>query len=112
MADIVNAQAVKFCNQNARTIADLISKLDRTLPAFALNVVRDFEHQTNGNASEDRIIDGATTANDINEDGRTKVTKNNVAQLKFVCEQLLAVMNTSDYRALVNNWVTNGNPIF
>lgn len=112
MSDIVNAQAVKFCNQNARTIADLIAKLDRTLPEFALNVVRDFENQTGGNVDEDRVIDGATTVNGVNEDGRTKVTKVRIAELKFVCEQLAAVMNTSNYRALVNNWVTNGNPIF
>ncbi len=103
---ITDAQAVRFANENARTIADLIGKLDRTLDQFALNVVRDFEAKTSGNTSGEVIDDGA------DEDGRNAVTKNNVAQLKFVCEQLKACLDTDDRRAIVNTWAVNTQPIY
>ena len=106
MADIDNPQAVAFCNTRARKIADLIRSLDRTIPQFLLEVVRDFEELTVGNADGDLILDGAA------EDGRAQVVKLNVGQLKFVCEQILACIDTDDRRDLVNNWVVNGQPIF
>jgi hypothetical protein len=103
---ITDAQAVRFANDNGRTIADLIAKLDRTLDQFALNVVRDFESQTSGNANGEEIVDGSL------EDGRNTVTKGNVAELKFVCEQLKACMDTDDRRAIVNRWAVNSQPIY
>lgn len=106
MPNITAAQPVRFCNENARTIADLIGKLDRTLDQFALNVVRDFEAHTGANQNSDAIQDGSAT------DGRNPVTKVNVAELKYVCEQLKACMNTDDRRAIVNRWAVNAQPIF
>lgn len=106
MADITNPQAVKFCNENARTIANLIGSMYRTLDQFALNVVRDFEENTSGNVDADPIIDGSDV------DGRNPVTKVNVAELKFVCEQLKATLDTNTLIALVNNWATNTQPIY
>lgn len=106
MANIVDPQAVNFCNQKARRAADLVAALDRTIPQFLLDVVRDFEDITGSNVDGDPIIDGAL------EDGRNQVTKVNVAQLKFVLEQIKAAMDTDNRRDLVNEWVTNGQPIF
>jgi hypothetical protein len=103
---ITNPQAVRFANENARTLADLIAKMDRTLDQFALNVVRDFEAHTAGDAGGDSIVDGAA------EDGRNQVTKDNVGELKFVCEQLKACLNTDDRRAIVNRWAVNSQPIY
>lgn len=106
MANIVSPQAVNFCNQKARTIADLISALDRTIPQFLLDVVRDFENVTGGNVDGDVIVDGSAS------DGRTQRTKLNVAELKFVAEQIKATIDVDNRRALVNGWRVNGEPIF
>lgn len=106
MAEITDAQAVRFANENARTLADLIERMDRTLDAFALNVVRDFEEVTGGNQNGDVIVDGSAA------DGRNGVTKQDVAALKFVCEQLKACMNTDDRRAVVHRWAVNSAPLF
>lgn len=106
MADIDNEQAVRFCNNYARTIADLICSMDRSIDQFLIYVVRDFENLTGGNADGDHIVDGSAG------DGRPPVTKVNVAQLKFVAGQLKACMDTDDRRALVDNWVVHGEPIF
>jgi len=103
---ITDPQAAGFANTRCRTLADLMASLDRTLPQFALEVVRDFENLTGANDNAEVIKDGSFT------DGRSQVTKQNVAELKFVAEQIAAVFNTSDYRALVNNWVVNGAPLF
>jgi hypothetical protein len=103
---ITDPQAIRFANENARTIADLIGRLDRTLDQFALNVVRDFESQTGGNANGEEIDDGAAA------DGRNVVTKLNVGELKYVCEQLKACMDTDDRRAIVNRWAVNSQPIY
>lgn len=103
---ISNPQAVKFANEKARRLADAIATVDRTLQQFALDVVTDFESNTGAAQDGDLIEDGSAL------DGRRPVTKANVGQLKFVCEQIGGIMNTADYRALVNNWVVNGQPIF
>lgn len=105
-ADITNPQAVKFANEKARRIADLIVSLDRTLTQFQLDVVRDFENITVGNVDADKIIDGAAL------DGRNQVTKVNVAQLKYVVEKLKECLDLEDRRANVNKWNVNGDPIF
>lgn len=106
MADITNAAAVKFANERARTLANLIESMDRTLSQFALDVVLMFENNTGGNGDNDLIDDGSTL------DGRNRVKKVNVAELKYVCEQLKACMDASDRRAVVHKWVTNGTPLY
>lgn len=105
MADITNAQAVRFCNENARPLADIIESVRRTAEQFAINVVA-FEAATSGNANGDVVIDGAAT------DGRTLATKGKVAALKYVAEQLVACLNQDDREVLVHDLVTNGQPRF
>lgn len=107
MANITNAEAVSFCNEKARTLANLIEKMDRTLDAFALDVVQMFESNTGGNGDNDPIIDYSGVP-----DARHRVTKIDVPKLKYVCEQLKACMNTDDRRAVVHNWATDGTPIY
>lgn len=111
MANIIHPQAIKFANENARTIADLLGKLDRTTDQFLLNVVRDFETPTSGNANGDVISDGSEPAAPT-PDGRPSVTKENVAQLKFVVEQIQAAMRQDDRQEIVNRWAVNTQPIY
>ena len=105
---IDDPQAVKFCNENARVMADLIEAMDRTCTQFMLNVVRDFEQvaQVQAAGDSDAIVDGSAA------DGRPGVTKAHIAQLKFVVEQLQACLGTDDRRTLVHNWVVNAAPKF
>lgn len=102
---ITNPQAVKFSNEKARTLANHIASMDRTLTQFMLDVVA-FEANTSANAAGEVIEDNATL------DGRPVVTKVNVAELKFVVEQLQATMAVSDRRAVVNRFVNNGQPLY
>lgn len=106
MAAINNPQAVKFCNENARQMADLVVSFYRTATQFNLNVVRDFEATTGGNIDGDLVVDGSAS------DGRAPVAKINVGQLKFVVEQLQSALNTNSIIALANVWAVNGKPIF
>ena len=105
---ITNTQAVKFCNENCRRLADMLEQFDRTASQFMLNVVRDWEQisEVSQAVDGDVIVDGSVT------DGRTTRTKVNVAQLKYVIEQVQAAISTDDRRALVHGWVTNGQPLF
>lgn len=103
---ITNPQAVKFSNEKARTLANAIQTMDRTLSQFMLDVVTAFEANTGANADGEVIEDNATL------DGRPVVTKVNVAELKFVVEQLQATMAVSDRRAVVNRFVNNGQPLY
>lgn len=112
MSNITNAQAIRFCNRNARPLADLIMRMDRTITQFLVNVQRDFESPCTDNASEDPIIDGATTANNVGEDGRPKVTKAEVAALKAVCQALKNAMDANSNRAAVRKWSTNDVPLY
>lgn len=108
MAEITNPQAVKFCNEKCRTLADQIQRMDRTLSQFMLLVVRDWESVAEVDAAQntDLVVDGSAT------DGRPPVTRLNVGELKYVIEQLQACMNTDDRRAVVNKWAVNGQPIY
>lgn len=105
MANITDAQAVRFVNENARPMADLIEKVRRTAEQFAINVVA-FEAVTGGNANGDIVIDGAAS------DGRPIATKGKVAALKYVAEQLVACLNQDDREVLVHDLSINGQPIF
>lgn len=109
MADITNAQAVRFSNENARPMADLTESLRRTAEQFLINVVA-FEAivgvDGQGNANGDAVIDGAAT------DGRPIATKGGVLALKYVCEQVVACLNQDDREVLVHNLVVNGQPRF
>ncbi len=105
MADITNAQAVRFVNEQARPMADLIEKARRTAEQFAINVVA-FEADTSGNANGDVVIDGAAT------DGRPLCTKQKIAELKYVAEQMVAALTADNREELVHGLVTNGQPIF
>jgi hypothetical protein len=106
MADIVNAQAVRFCNEKARPLADLIEKTRRTAEQFALDIVTEFEANTSGNANGDTIIDGAAT------DGRQVIDKGDILGLKFVAEQMVAALTQDDREALVAAVSVNGTPIY
>ncbi len=105
MADITSPQAIRFCNENVRIIADLTEKLRRTGEQFLINVV-EFETITSGNANGDVVLDGAAS------DGRQICTKQSVAEVKYVVEQLVACLNQDDRETLIHNLVTNGQPAF
>ena len=107
MADITDPRAIKFCNENARTIADLIEKFHRTIPTFMLNVVQDFEKHTANNADQDKIVD----LNQPN-DPRNPLVKVNVAELKYVVEQLQLALETDDRLEVGHRFVVNGQPIY
>lgn len=103
---IKNQQAIRFANEKGRLLADLIQKMDRTAEQFLLAVVQDFENQT-GNDANDAVIDDGSLV-----DGRNQITKENVAQLKYVVEQLRACMGTDDRRAIVSRFAVNGQPLY
>lgn len=105
MSEIANAQAIKFCNERARPMADLVCKLVRTMPQFMIDVA-EFEKYVQENVEGDLISDGS----DI--DGRSPLSKKNIAELKFVIEQLIACMDTDDRAALAQHVAVNTQPIF
>lgn len=106
MADITNPQAVDFCNEKLRVLADLIERARRTSEQFLIDITTEFEAHTGGNANEDVIIDGAA------QDGRSVITKQRVAEVKFVAEQLVTCLNTDDRETLIANVSVNGQPLF
>lgn len=106
MADITNVQAIKFCNEKARVLADLIEKTRRTAEQFAIDITTEFENNVSGNANGDIIIDGAAT------DGRNIITKNDVLGLKYVAEQAVIALNTDDRETLVAKVSVNGQPAY
>ncbi len=106
MANITNPQAVNFCNNKARRLADLIEKARRTAEQFLIDITTEFEANVGGNANEDVIIDGAAT------DGRQVITKQNIAEVKYVAEQLVACLNQDDRETLIANVSVNGDPLF
>lgn len=107
MADITDAQAVRFVNENARPLADLMERVYRTSKQFQINLVQDFENRTQLNQGSDVVVDLAYP-----NDPRNPVTKTNVAELKFVVEQLVAMFETSDRLPVTHEFVVNGQPIF
>lgn len=106
MADITHPEAVRFCNEKLRVLADLIEKTRRTAEQFAIDVVSEFEAHTSGNANSDVVVDGAAT------DGRSTITKQNVLEVKFVAEQMTAAANQDDREALIAAVSVNGQPSF
>lgn len=106
MANITNTQAVRFCNEKARVLADLVEKTRRTAQQFALDVVSEFEANVGGNAGGDLVVDGSAT------DGRQPVTKDSIAALKYVAEQLVTCLTTDDRAVLVANVSVNGQPAY
>ena len=106
MADIVNAQAVAFCNNKARIVADLIERTRRTCEQFAIDIVTEWEANTVGNANGDVVIDGSE------RDGRNRITKVDIAALKFVAEKIAEAANLDDREALVAKVSVNGQPAF
>jgi len=106
MADITNPQAIKFSNEKARVIADLLEKTFRTCDQFMLDIVGEFEGNTGGNANDDVLIDGAAS------DGRGVLTKLDIGALKFVVEKIQEAANVSDRRAVVAKVSVNGQPAF
>jgi hypothetical protein len=109
MADITNPQAVKFCNEKLRVLSDLIEKTRRTAEQFAIDIVTEFEANTSGNANGDVIVDNP---NGAGSDGRSVITKQNVLEVKFVAEQMVAALTQDDREALVANVSVNGQPAF
>ena len=108
MAEITDAEAIKFCNERCRILADAIESTDRTLTQFMLDVVLSWESVAEVIAADnaDVIVDGSE------EDGRHTNAKINVAELKYVVEQLQACMATDDRREVVHRWACNGRPKF
>lgn len=106
MADITSPQAIKFCNEKARIMADLIEQMDRTAQQFMLDIQADYEAVTQGNANEDSIIDGAL------QDGRPQLIHYNIGALKYACEKILDRITTMELRGLVGAVSVNGQPKF
>lgn len=106
MADIINVQAVKFSNEKARTLADLIEKTRRTAEQFAIDITTEFEAQVSGNDNADVIIDGAAT------DGRSIITKGDILGLKYVAEQAVIALNLDDRETLVAKVSVQGAPLY
>lgn len=106
MADITNPQAVKFCNEKLRPLADLIERTRRTCEQFLIDITTEFEAHVSGNANGDVILDGAAL------DGRSVITKANVAEVKFVAEQMAAAANADDRESLIANVSVNGVPLY
>ena len=108
MADITNRQAINFLTNKARPLADLMEKVRRSAEQFAIDIVTEFEANVGENAGEDVIADGSGTATD----GRQIVTKDGMAGLKYVAEQMVACLNQDDRETLVGNVSVDGRPIF
>lgn len=106
MAAITDPRAVKFCNEKVRILADLIEKTRRTAEQFAIDVVTEFEAHTGGNVNGDAVSDGAPG------DGRSVITKQSVAEIKYVAEQLVACLNQDDRESIVAAVSVNGQPAF
>jgi len=106
MADITNPQVIRFCNEKARVLADLIETTRRTAEQFAIDIVPEFEGHTSGNVNADVVVDGAET------DGRQIVTKGGIGGLKYVAEQLVTCLTTDDRESLVAVVSVNGTPRF
>lgn len=112
---ITDPVAVKFANEQCRIMADLIETMDRTAQQFMQNIVgQQWEANPDVVAAQDAdpINDGSQRSLGANADGRKPVTKVNVAELKYVAEQILAAMAISDRRAVVNRWSVNASPRF
>lgn len=105
MADISNVQAIAFTNLKARPFADRLLSSYRTAKQFMIDVV-EFESATAGNADGDVILDGSAT------DGRTILAKVDIAALKFVCEQFIAMMETSDRVPVTDKCAVNSQPLY
>ncbi len=106
---ITNAQAVKFSNEKSRVTADLVMQAVRTIDQYLLDITgSEWEAIPAVIAAQDSdlIVDGSAS------DGRKPVTKYKTGELKYVLGQIKACIDTDDRRALLNNWVTNGQPRF
>lgn len=103
---ITNPQAIRFSNRKARAIATATQTLYRTILQFQQDVVRDFEALTGSDQDGDTIDDGAASQ------GIPIVTKGNVAELKFVMEQVKDCLETDDRLALLNKWVDQSTPLY
>ena len=106
MADITHPEAVRFSNEKARTMADLLEQTFRACDQFMLDVMGEFEANTSGNANGDVIVDGSSS------DGRSTLTKQDIAALKFVVEKIQEAADIDDRRAIVAKASVNGQPAF
>lgn len=102
---INNSQAIKFCNEKARPLADAIGRLVRTMPQFMIEVA-EYEKFTEANPESDKMDDGAE------RDGRPIVTKKDIAALKYVVERLIECMDQDDRIEIVNRVAVNTLPHF
>jgi hypothetical protein len=103
---ITNSQAIRFSNEEARVIADLLGKFIRCAPKFMQDIVLMFEANTDANTDDEFIIDGSA------QDGRVRQTKLHMAQLKYVVEQVYAACTQDDREDTVNRWAVNSLPPF
>jgi hypothetical protein len=106
VADITNAQAVAFANEECRVICDLLGKFLRCGDKWMQDVVVKWEDVTGDHVDGDLIVDGSA------QDGRNPRTKFNVGQLKWVVEQVLAACRVDDREDIVNAWAVNTVPPF
>lgn len=107
MPAITAPKAVAFARQNARPIAEDALSLYRTAKQFQSLIVERFETFTGGNDNADIVGNGESDT-----PGIYPVTKENVAQLKFVMEKLVECFETSDRIAVLNRWVVNSSPLY
>lgn len=105
MAAITHPRALRFRDNNARVIAEQALSLYRTIGQFQTLLVENFENLTGANANGDTI--GESENHVLHP-----ITKENVAQLKFVIEQLEACFDTDDRVAILSRWAVNSSPYF
>lgn len=103
---ITNPQAVKHCNEKVRPVADLIERTRRTCEQFLIDITTEFEANTSGDDPSTVVDDGASV------DGRSVITKQNVSEVKFVAEQIVAAATQDDRATLIANVSVNGQPLF
>ena len=106
MPDITNPQAVKFCNEKARRLANAVETVRRTAEQFAVDITTEFEAHVGANDNGDVIVDGAGS------DGGGVINKGDILALKYVCEQMVIALTANDAEAVVAKVSVNGEPLF
>ena len=106
MATIIDPKAVRYAREKFRPMAEEALRLYRTIAEFQAKIV-EFETITSGNAGSDIIGDG-----NQNLDPVYPRTKQNVAELKDVIENLKTAFETSDRLARLSGWSANSLPLY
>jgi hypothetical protein len=120
---IENVAAITFSNERCRLIANLAERSVRSIDQFLVEMIDYlaipeiallFAEFINGGTTQERKdeISAMVISDNADLDGRPICTFGKVLELKFVCEQLKACIDTSDRRALLSKLANNSTPIF